>query len=492
MAAKYDVVIIGGGPGGLSSAALLSKWGLKVLLMEKNDRVGGKGVTFSKNGFKYEMWPIAYMPLKDNAFNKLFIELGIEAELKPAWDYDSDEQLVGFYYRGRSGKYNLISDSRPKNTTDPSPLFDLWELDEKEREAALNFMTEMVMLPPDKVAELDDVSMHDYMSRFDIPTPLYDYMAMHSNISILEPVDQACASEQVKVIQELALQGAAGYFKGGYGRLYEVLADTIRSNGGEVRTNVRVERILTTDGSVTGIKTKDELIDADVVVSDVGIQPTVLKLVGEEHFSKSYGDYIKNLVPSYTLLTTRYFLNKRILDRPLYLVYAHDTVCDTERYSKLKEGSGPEDITLWIVVPANYDPEMAPPGKQCLIASTFCSPDPKAKEIEMLWDKIDNMVAKMWPEIMPAIESKERGGPKEVSRLARDQVLPGQGGEAIGLGQIVGQCGSHKPSAKTPIDGLFYVGTDAGGAGVGMVQAAESGINVARMVLEYHQTRDNG
>ena len=37
---------------------------------------------------------------------------------------------------------------------------------------------------------------------------------MHSNISILEPVDKAAASELVKVMQEMALQGAAGYFKG--------------------------------------------------------------------------------------------------------------------------------------------------------------------------------------------------------------------------------------------------------------------------------------
>ncbi|MEW6035103.1 MAG: NAD(P)/FAD-dependent oxidoreductase, partial [Candidatus Micrarchaeota archaeon] len=42
MADSYDVVIIGGGPGGLSCARYLSGSGLRVLVLEKNERVGKK------------------------------------------------------------------------------------------------------------------------------------------------------------------------------------------------------------------------------------------------------------------------------------------------------------------------------------------------------------------------------------------------------------------------------------------------------------------
>jgi hypothetical protein len=63
------------------------------------------------------------------------------------------------------------------------------------------------------------------------------------------------------------------------------------------------------------------------------------------------------------------------------------------------------------------------------------------------------------------------------------------GGETIGLGQIVGQCGDQKPSIRAPICGLFYVGADAGGTGIGTQQAIESGMNVADAVLRYHQLR---
>ena len=45
MAKKYDVIIIGGGPGGLTCGALLAKWGAKTLLIEQNENTGGKAVT---------------------------------------------------------------------------------------------------------------------------------------------------------------------------------------------------------------------------------------------------------------------------------------------------------------------------------------------------------------------------------------------------------------------------------------------------------------
>ena len=93
---------------------------------------------------------------------------------------------------------------------------------------------------------------------------------------------------------------------------------------------------------------------------------------------------------------------------------------------------------------------------------------------------------KALPELPKYIEFKEGYSTREVSALTRDQVLPGQGGECIGLGQVIGQCGKYKPSPKAPVQGLFYVGCDAGGYGVGTHQAVDSGINVANMVYKYH------
>jgi len=87
------------------------------------------------------------------------------------------------------------------------------------------------------------------------------------------------------------------------------------------------------------------------------------------------------------------------------------------------------------------------------------------------------------------LEAKERYSVRDVSALTRDRVLAGQGGECIGLAQTVGQGGGRKPSVEAPIEGLFYVGCDAGGCGVGTQQATESGINVAQAVERHHLGR---
>jgi len=61
-------------------------------------------------------------------------------------------------------------------------------------------------------------------------------------------------------------------------------------------------------------------------------------------------------------------------------------------------------------------------------------------------------------------------------------VVPGAGGEAVGLAQVVGQVGAAKPAARTPLPGLYLVGCDAGGTGAGTHQAVDSGFRVAAMV----------
>ncbi|MBK6281628.1 MAG: NAD(P)-binding protein [Draconibacterium sp.] len=46
----YDVIIIGSGLGGLVSGNILSKEGLKVCVLEKNERIGGTLQSFVKEG----------------------------------------------------------------------------------------------------------------------------------------------------------------------------------------------------------------------------------------------------------------------------------------------------------------------------------------------------------------------------------------------------------------------------------------------------------
>lgn len=474
----YDAIIIGGGPGGLACAALIAAGGLRPLLIEKNNRTGGKAVTVSRDGFQYELGPKLQVPMREPAFRALFRALGIESELH-AIPLDTAALL----YRGRSGAY------RTKLTTqetgqDPGPFFDLWELDEAERTRALAVMSEIVMLPPDKVSELDDLSMHDFLARHEIPFPVYSYMAMHANASLAEPIDLVAASEQVRILQQIAFQGGGGYYRGGFGRVLDVIADAVRARGGEIWTETRAERIEVAGGRVTGVSTRDKgTVSASVVVSNAGIQPTVIKLVGEGHFEPAYVDYVKRLEPGWSFTGVRYFLDKKVLEHNMYMVYADDSWWDTARYKRVMEGHVPDDVILFMTIPSNFDPSMAPPGKQCVITGTICSPDPNAAEIEMLYAKTDEMFSRLFPEAWAAVDRRECDGPAEISAHTRDSVLAGQGGECVGVGQIIGQCGKHKPSPVSPISGLYYAGCDAGSGGMGTHQATDSGMKVADLIM---------
>lgn len=486
MAKQYDAIVIGGGPGGLTCAALLARWGLKTLLLEKNEITGGKAVTVERDGFRYELAPKLQVPMRGPAFATAFKLLGIESELKPIYL----ENACLAYRSSKWKKYKTTITHQTEAGQDPTEFFNLFGLDAQEQERALSILTDIAMMPPEKLRTLDDMTFEEYLSQFDVPYGLYSYLAMHSNASLAEPIDLVSASEQATILQHIALKGGGGYYVGGFGRVLDTLTKAIKANGGRVLTRTRVEKINVENGQVTGVVTEDGKLKAPIVISDAGIQPTVLKLVGGEHFDKSYVSYVNDLVPGWAFTAVKYFLNKPVLEFPMYMMWSDDSWWNMERFLKVKQGHVPKEVIMFGIVPSNFDPAMSPPGKQCFIAGTICPPDPESTGmIKELYGKMDEMLNRVFPEVMDAVMYKEFEGPAEVSAATRDHVLPGQGGECVGLAQIVGQCGKYKPSPKAPIRGLFYVGCDAGGTGMGTHQAAESGINVARMVLQYHRKR---
>jgi hypothetical protein len=199
--------------------------------------------------------------------------------------------------------------------------------------------------------------------------------------------------------------------------------------------------------------------------------------VGEAHFDRSYVNYVRELVPSWSLLGHRYFLSRPVTDRPYGVVFSNHSPWSLERFNLAREGKASREGVLYYEVPSNYDPNAAPKGKQMLMTGSFCPPDPELSEEEIRgWgDAGEEILFGAFPDLEGLIESKERYTARSVSNATRDSVVAGAGGETIGLGQIAGQCGAAKPSIKAPIGGLFYVGCDAGGTGVGTQQAIESG-----------------
>src|SRR5580704_8365814 len=78
---KYDVVILGTGHNGLVSAAYLARAGLSVLLLEKNDYIGGATTSqrlfpdFDANISRYS-YLVSLLP------DKIIRDLGLRLELR--------------------------------------------------------------------------------------------------------------------------------------------------------------------------------------------------------------------------------------------------------------------------------------------------------------------------------------------------------------------------------------------------------------------------
>lgn len=480
---KFDAIVIGSGPGGLATAALLQKRGVNTVLVEKNNVLGGKMFSVDADGYAYDLFPHGQVPMRHSAFEDIFRELGVEDEYKPSIEADDPRDMITLCYR-RHEWDEYRRGSQRQALDDPEPFFKLWDATEEEKEKTIAIMTEMVMMTPEQVAECDDITMKEWLDARDTPSPLYHYMGFHANASLAEPLDLVSASEQIIILQQIMTIGGGGQYKGGFQHLTDLLAREFEKNGGTVVTGAKVDKINIEHGAVTGIDTDKGNFVAPVVVSSAGIQPTILKLAGgEENFDEGYVDYVRNLVPGWSFTSGRYFLSEEVMDTGLYVVWSDDSWLNTERFLKQKEGVSPDDeIVLFGVNHKFFDPEAAPPGKQILVLGTPCSSNPKAEEIEGLWAAMDRTMEKLFPEIMAVCERREYSGPADINRITRESVVPGQGGECVGVAQIVGQCGRHKPKSQTPVRGLFIAGADAGAAGMGTHQAALSGIGVAREV----------
>lgn len=480
----YDAIVVGAGFGGAACAGLLAKRGLKVLLVEKNARAGGKAMSLSKNGFTYTAWVVIGAPVVGNLYESVARELGVE-DLVHMITPGSPASL----YRTSTGTYTQVPDM-PVGQADPNAIFDWLEIKAEDRDAALMFFAQLTMMPPEEIDKLHGISFQKWMEGHDIPRSLYAFIVSNCcDGMFMVPVDQLEAAEAIASLQDMFLRHGGMFCRGGYGAVAEAYCEAVRRNGGTVLMKTKTDQILVTDGRATGVVTSQGRFNAPIVISNAGLQPTVLKLVGEQEFGPDYLQYVKHLAPSWALLGYRYFLKKSVTDAPYGVVFSDDSPWSLDRLTKAHAGKASREGVVYFEVPSNYDPTAAPPGKQMMITGSFCPPSPQLTPEEIAaWAKAgEEIIFKAFPELEGAIEERDLYTPKDVSNLTRESVLPGHGGETIGLGQIVGQCGPSKPSIEAPVRGLFFVGCDAGGTGVGTQQAIESGMNVADAVLRFHE-----
>ncbi|MBI4516330.1 MAG: NAD(P)/FAD-dependent oxidoreductase [Deltaproteobacteria bacterium] len=479
---SFDAVVIGAGYGGATAAALLAHSGRRVALLEKTLRAGGKAQTIDRRGYRFEMFGAVGIPAHNSRFHELVDLLGV-AERVPFIIPPGEVACVRYQAAGgewRSMRAALQQTGTPQEIDNLRRVYGVTDGDL----AALGALYAAVLsLQGAELDALDDVGMLDWVRPFGLPPSLLSQLCVTLNTLFVVPVNRLAASEAIFTLRQLVLGGAGRYHLGGYGRVAEVCAEYVSEHGGLYRTGERVRRIVVEGGRAVAVETDNARLQARAVLSNAGIQPTVLRLAGGEHFPPDYVERVKLLEPSWAIAGNRYVLDAEVFDAALTPIYSDQSWLDDERFARMAAGEWPDVPLIAIDVASAFDPSLVPvPGHQVANCQVFCSADPNSPLAGEAIRRAELVLDDLFPELRKHILRKEPYGAKQIASLSRDAVLPGCGGEAVGLAQVVGQVGKSKPDARTPLPGLYLVGCDAGGRGAGTHQAVDSGFNVAAMV----------
>ena len=404
---NYDVVVIGAGHNGLVCAAYLARAGMRVLVLERRERIGGAAVTEEIfPGFKYSVYSYVVSLLRPEIIRDLELPrhglhvLPLESTLTPL--------LEG----RKAGDYLAQWNDHDQNRRELArhSLRDAEAYDEFGRlmhQMARAVKPLLGMIPPDPaslrprdLAGLGRVAWHlrglgsrhfNALSKL-MTTSSADYLDEWFETEALKATK--AASGIIGTMLGPRSPGTAyvllhhymgeidgvfrawGFAKGGNGSVSGAIAAAARAAGAEVRTSAAVARVLIAGGRARGVALESgEEIDARLVVSSADPRRTFLGLVGEEHLP---GDLVENVrrfkfrgasakvnlaldrLPDFTCLPgAGPHLRGAISISPSveYLERAYDAA---------KYGEFSRRPYMDIIIPSMIDPGMAPPGKHVM------------------------------------------------------------------------------------------------------------------------------
>lgn len=452
------VVVIGSGIGGAGCAALLAGRGLDVTVLERNDFPGGKGASFERDGFVYDtgvhaigngdkgpLGEINRLVGGDLKFNLITggnrIAIGGNVAHYPL-DYASDESI-----------FEILKGigARPENMDDCFACF---------RELA-------TMKPASEMEVLDTMPLKDYVDKFTDDPNFHQMVNATCGMLIVLTYFQGSAGEFIYCFANMAKNASLSYPRGGVGSVAVAYLDALERMGGTVEYRRPVEGILVEKGRVVGVEAGGT-IKADAVVSNMGLQPMV-KMVAD-HLDGEYVDRAMSLNSSYGAVSVKYALDKPVVEHPLtlWIPGATDEVA-AEKY-----------VGVFYPVPSILDPDLVPDGCQLVLAGALVPADPKYKDVnKMVLDRIEATMKMLHPGIEDHLVWKLRTGSDYIARISGREL-----GEVIGLAQDYGQVGRNRPDPRMPVEGLYLVGADAGGRGIGTEMAGMSALNVSAMVVD--------
>ena len=398
----YDVIIAGAGHNGLICAALLVKNGLTVLVVERNEWVGGGVLTreLTLPGYKHDPFGSSHVWIHLNPdFQVLQPELEKHG-LEYLWsedhitghpnkhegqgiivykDVDKTCDTIAEYsekdairYKEIYNEFGEIQDGVVKSMfgppTPPSHLFQAFENN------------------PEGLQRLRDYQLSS--RQFTLENFENDYVRAFILGWALAPQtlpDQLGTAQGFYVMIPSIHYFGQAIPKGGSGMLSEALKSYVEANGGQVMTGATVQKFITEDGECRGLRLQsgEDIFARQAVVSSLDPFQTYLTGFEDDELPAGFKDMVRKFKfgdisiarVHYALNEAPRFTNGPDMDKTAYQ-RIFGTVADIDKqYLEITAGQAPSDPFLWTAAWTTMDPSRAPEGKHTLILDTFVPVD---------------------------------------------------------------------------------------------------------------------
>ncbi|MCD8403082.1 phytoene desaturase family protein [Tenacibaculum finnmarkense] len=486
---KKTIHIIGSGFSSLSASCYLAKAGYDVVVLEKNETVGGRARQLIKDGFTFDIGPTWYwMP---DVFEKFFADFG----KKPS-DYYELEKL--------DPAYQVYFDTADSITI-PGSVEEIYEIFEAEEKGSSVHLKEFLK----SAAYNYDVSINDLVynpgvSPLELVTPVTIGKITQFFSSIRKEVRRKIKSKKLIQILEFpvlflgakpsntpAFYNFMNYAdfvlgtwhpKGGMYKVIEAMVTLSKDLGVTFKTEANVEEIkLNKSGEAIGLVVNGDFIASDIVLSGADYHHTETLLPKDyRQYSEKYWDK-KVFAPSSLLFYVGF--DKKLKDVCHHTLF-FDTDFDVHAASIYDNPSWPKDPMFYASFPSLTEDSFAPINNE---AATFLIPIAPGIEDtpelrEKYFDLIINRLEKLTQQSV-----KENVIFKE-SFCVKDFVKDYNSykGNAYGLANILTQTAFLRPKIKSKkVKNLFFTG-QLTVPGPGVPPSLISGKIASDLILKHH------
>lgn len=490
-AADVDIVVIGSGIGGLTSAALLAKAGKSVLVVEQHDRPGGYAHSFKRKRYVFDSGVHLTSGCGMDGYRggqlirKVLQCLDVYGEL----EFIRVDPFAHADYPGLQIDLPLSVDAFVSRLAALFP----------DQEPGLRKLLELCLGLAEQAAMADEVMAFNDSDLIQARLPL---LLKYRHSTLAEVWGEYIPDNQLQSIFATNwpylglppgkvsvvywatmligyLVDGAYYCKGGFQKLAESLVSGLIKNGGEIRYKSAVKKISVDNNHVQAIHlASGECIKASTVISNADLKLTVDSLIGEGYFPKRYLARLNRMQHSLSIFVVYIATDLELAELGLHHeAFYYDHFDHDAHYANSVNGNL---SWLSITVPTLVDPSIAPKGQHLLMLTTLTSHHLHADwscAKQEFTEKMLDFAAKKIPGLKDHVLFIDAGSPATMERYTANHK-----GSAYGWDVTPEQSGANRLANKSPIDGLYFAGhwTTPGG---GIYGVCYSGMQTAQQIL---------